>query len=424
MGTATAVFLAVAAAIACALAAYHIVNVTKLRRWLSHPRRSAVPEAPGVWDKVFADLYRHERDHTRARRRLVHLVVGATQAGRAMPDGVVILDRNNRVEWCNVRAQKYLGVDRRVDVGRPIVNLVRDPAFVRYVETDDFPDNVRLRPARNPSLALSMKLIPYGQHRKLLLCRDVTQEEKVEIMRRDFVANVSHELKTPLTVVSGFLETIADGAVDLRAERGRRVVALMSNQTERMLRLIADLLTLSELEASATPASEAYIDVQAWLESVLADAQVLSAGRHVIALSVEAPALLYGNEQELRSAVGNLVSNAIRYTPEGGRIALSWRERNGEGVFSVEDSGIGLEAQHIPRITERFYRVDTSRSRDTGGTGLGLAIVKHVLTRHQARLEVASEIGRGSRFSAVMPARRVRLLTDRRAAETALQGVA
>jgi two-component system, OmpR family, phosphate regulon sensor histidine kinase PhoR len=243
-------------------------------------------------------------------------------------------------------------------------------------------------------------------------------------MRRDFVANVSHELKTPLTVVSGFLETIADATVDVRTQRGLQVLDLMRVQTDRMLRLVDDLLSLSMLESSAAPASEASIDVATLLESLHQDANALSAGRHSITLDIAAPAILHGNEEELRSAFGNLVSNAIGYTPKGGRIVLAWSQRDGgEGVFSVEDTGIGIAAQHIPRITERFYRVDASRSRDTGGTGLGLAIVKHVLTRHQGMLEVHSEIGRGSRFIAVMPAQRVRFLAKPRARASALQGV-
>jgi two-component system phosphate regulon sensor histidine kinase PhoR len=227
------------------------------------------------------------------------------------------------------------------------------------------------------------------------------------------VANVSHELKTPLTVVSGFVETIIDGNVDVTAERGRKVLDLMHTQTDRMLHLIDDLLALSALESSSEPANEANLDIETLLASLREDAVALSAGRHAIHLQIDSPGAIYGAEKELRSAFANLVSNAIRYTPKGGRITLAWQERDGEGVFSVTDSGIGIAAEFIPRITERFYRVDTSRSRDTGGTGLGLAIVKHVLTRHQATLEVRSELGAGSRFSAVFPARRVKFAAAR-----------
>jgi two-component system phosphate regulon sensor histidine kinase PhoR len=400
-----AALLAVLVLIAAALAGYHIANVRKLRRWLSRPSRNAVPEAPGIWDKVFAELYRHEREHARERRRLVHLVVGATQAGRALPDGVVILDRNNRVEWCNGRAEKYLGVDRRVDVGRPIVNLVRDPAFVRYVDMDDFPDTVRLRPARNPRLALSMKLIPFGQHRKLLLCRDVTQEEKVETMRRDFVANVSHELRTPLTVLSGFLETVQD--LDLDRERTRKYLDMMSGQASRMQRIIEDLLELSALESTPVPQRDDRVRIASLLAHTRAEAEALSAGRHKISLRAEGDYDLAGAESELTSAFGNLAGNAVNYTPPGGEVKLVWNASPEGAVFSVEDTGIGIAPEHIPRLTERFYRVDRSRSRETGGTGLGLAIVKHALARHDAKLDIESVPGKGSRFIARFPAERV-----------------
>jgi two-component system phosphate regulon sensor histidine kinase PhoR len=327
---------------------------------------------------------------------------------------VVVLDADDRIAWCNATAERYLGIDQRKDAGQPLLNLVRAPAFVEYVRGGDFGDPLIVRLTRDDELVLSVRFVPYGQDEKLLLARDVTHAEKLDTMRRDFVANVSHELKTPLTVVHGFVETLVDGHVDIASPRGRQVLDLMGAQTQRMLHLIDDLLTLSALEASSEPAEEAPIDVQALLTSVHDDAVALSAGRHVIDLRIADPATVFGSEKELRSAFANLVSNAIRYTPKGGRITLAWNRRDdGLAAFTVEDTGIGIEAAHIPRITERFYRVDTSRSRDTGGTGLGLAIVKHVLTRHQATLEVRSEVGRGSRFSAVLPARRVRFVPAR-----------
>ncbi len=397
--------LIAAVAVLVAWLIYHIENVHKLRRWLSRPRRSAVPEAPGVWDKVFAELYRHESGHARERRRLMHLVVGAAQAGRALPDGVVILDAGNRVEWCNGRAELYLGIDRRVDSGSPIVNLVRDPAFVKYVDANAFSEDVRLRPGRNPAIALSMRLIPYGQHRKLLLCRDITQEEKVETMRRDFVANVSHELRTPLTVLSGFLETVQE--LDLDRERTRKYLDLMSSQASRMQRIIEDLLELSALESAPVPQRDERVRVSSLLAHTRAEAEALSAGRHRISLKVEGDYDLAGAESELTSAFGNLAGNAINYTPPGGEVKLVWRASPEGATFSVEDTGIGISAEHIPRLTERFYRVDRSRSRETGGTGLGLAIVKHALARHDANLDIESVPGKGSRFIARFPARRM-----------------
>ena len=405
MDTSTGVLLAVLVALPAAALAYQLLHVRKLGRWLSGAQRGTLPEARGEWDRIFAHLYRREREHAREKRQLRHLVARSAQAGRALPDGVVILDEGNRVEWCNDRAEAYLGIDRRVDAQRPIVNLVRDPEFVRYVEAGTFSEAVNLRPARNPALALSIRLIPYGQHRKLLLCRDVTQAEKVETMRRDFVANVSHELRTPLTVLAGFLETVQD--LELDPARTRSYFGLMSEQASRMQRIIEDLLELSALESTPVPQRDERVSVASLLARIRAEAESLSAGRHRITLDVDGAYDLAGAESELAGAFGNLAGNAVNYTPAGGEVKLTWRASAGGATFTVEDSGIGIAADQIPRLTERFYRVDRSRSRDTGGTGLGLAIVKHALARHDAQLVITSEPGRGSRFTARFPARRM-----------------
>ena len=409
MDTAVVALIAGLAMVAVGWVGYHAVNVRKLRRWLDSPQRGPVPEAIGTWDRVFALLYRHERQNMGEKRRLAHLVARSAQAGRALPDGVVILDGGNRVEWCNDRAEIYLGIERRVDAGRPIVNLVRDPDFVRYVEAGVFSEALNLRPGRNPSLALSLSLIAYGQDRKLLLCRNVTQEEKVETMRRDFVANVSHELRTPLTVLSGFLETVQE--LELDPERTRKYMALMAGQAARMQRIIEDLLELSALESAPVPERDERVRIAPLLAHTRAQAEALSAGRHRISLQAEGDFDLAGAESELSSAFGNLAGNAVNYTPTGGEVRLVWKASAEGAIFTVEDSGIGIAADQIPRLTERFYRVDRSRSRETGGTGLGLAIVKHALARHDAQLEITSEPGKGSRFSARFPARRI-VLTE------------
>ncbi len=393
------------AAIALAALAYQLVQARRLRAWLEGPRRRTPPEAIGAWDRVFAMLYRRERGHARDNRRLRELMVRATQAGRALPDAVVVLDAAGRVEWCNDRATHYLGIDRRRDSGRPITNLVRDPDFIRYMDTGAFSEALALRPSRSPELALSMRLVDYGQRRRLLICRDVTQESKVETMRRDFVANVSHELRTPLTVLSGFLETVRD--LDLDAERTRKYVELMSGQAARMQRIIEDLLELSALESAPAPPRRERVAMADLLEQVRAEAEALSAGRHRITLRIEGDYDLLGAEAEVASAFGNLAGNAVNYTPQGGEVRIAWRASPAGAEFSVEDTGIGVDAAQVPRLTERFYRVDRSRSRETGGTGLGLAIVKHALARHDARLEIASEPGKGSRFSARFPAARL-----------------
>ena len=252
-----------------------------------------------------------------------------------------------------------------------------------------------------------MQIVPFGVAERLLICRDITEIEAVARMRRDFIANVSHELKTPLTVISGFIETLQELELDERQRE--RFLQLMQEQSASMQRLVEDLLTLSALESEHNPVTDEPFAIVPLMLQVSSDAKALSKGQHAIELDIGDAATVTGSRDELASAFGNLVSNAIRYTPAGGTITLGWRvEDDGAGVFSVADTGIGIGAEHLPRLTERFYRVDRSRSRATGGTGLGLAIVKHVLLRHQAELDIASEPGKGSRFSVRLPARRVR----------------
>jgi two-component system phosphate regulon sensor histidine kinase PhoR len=395
---------------AVVLLLHHVSNVGSLADWLRDPLHQTVPMGSGQWESLFERLYRFVRGTLQHQHRLTAQLARFRSAAQAMPDAVIVLDAEDRITWCNAVAERYFSLDAQKDTGQPLLNLVRTPDFGDYLRHADYGEPFTLRIARGDELALSVRIVAYGQDEKLLLARDVTQAEKLETMRRDFVANVSHELKTPLTVVSGFLETIADGTVDVGDARGKQVLGLMRNQTDRMLRLIDDLLTLSTLESTTAPAREIAIDVHSLLRTIQDEAKAISGGRHTIALKAGPPATLLGDEREVRSAIANLVSNAIRYTPRDGRITVEWADRDDECWITVEDTGIGIESRHIPRLTERFYRVDTSRSRDTGGTGLGLAIVKHVLTHHQARLEVVSELGKGSRFSAVFPARRVKWL--------------
>lgn len=381
-------------------------------RWIRDPAK-AVPEGSGIWEDVFAALHRLEKSRRVEQERLAKALVRFQSAGTAMPDAVVILDAAHRIDWCNPMAEQFFGIDAIRDAGQPVINLVRAPDFAAYLQQDAFQEPLALRLTRSEELMLSIRVIPYGQDQKLLLCRDVTQATRLETMRRDFVANVSHELKTPLTVVGGFLETLADGEVRFSEERTQEVFALMQQQTGRMLQLIEDLLELSSLESSPGLTDESVVDVTTMLQSLLVDGQTLSAGRHEIELEAEAGLMVSGSAKELRSALGNLLANAVRYTPDGGRIRMTWRQRpSGGAEFAVEDSGVGIEARHIPRLTERFYRVDQGRSRANGGTGLGLAIVKHVLTRHQAQLEIVSQTGQGSRFAAVFPRRRISVNTD------------
>jgi two-component system phosphate regulon sensor histidine kinase PhoR len=405
LGFGAATGWAVLALSALALLAYHVTKLAALVRWLRRPRPGDLPEARGAWDDAFALLYRFERAAAREAERLRHALARWRQAGEALPDGVVIIDAQNRIEWCNEGAARHFGLDLATDVGRPVINLVRQPEFVAYVQAEDYAHAIPLHSEHGGGLSLSVQLIPYGEAQKLLLSRDVTRLEKVETMRRDFVANVSHELRTPLTVLAGFLETVQ--SLELDPRRTRDYVNLMAEQARRMQRIVEDLLALSTLESSPEPSLEQRVNVRSLLARVKADAEALSGGRHDITLDAQEGFDIAGAESELASALGNLASNAVRYTPAGGAVRLTWRASSVGAEFTVEDTGIGIEPQHIARLTERFYRVDRGRSRESGGTGLGLAIVKHALARHQATLAIQSEPGKGSRFTAQFPARRV-----------------
>ena len=386
----------------------HTANLAALADWLHDPMGRPVPEGSGVWDQVLVGLYRFVRTRIKQESQLAGDLARFRNAGLALPDGVVLLDAQGHIEWCNPIASQYLGLDEVRDQGQLLVNLVRHPDLAAYLEQGEYAEPLSLRLAHGEGRVLSLAIIAYGEEQRLLLASDITQAEKVETMRRDFVANVSHELKNPLTVVAGFLETLTDSDVKLDERRRQGYLEMMREHTQRMQRLVEDLLTLSALEGSRGLSDETMVDVSSLLAGVRDEALALSAGRHRIALRMNEPDLLLANAQELRSAFGNLVSNAVHYTPDGGEIKLDWRRRGAQAVFSVADTGPGIEPRHIPRLTERFYRVDHSRSRETGGTGLGLAIVKHILTRHQAALEIESESGKGSCFSAVFPARRVK----------------
>lgn len=394
---------------------FHTVQIAAFLRWLGRPARDALPPGRGLWEEAFATLHRHLKDRDEERERLRAALARFRDAGRALPDGVVILDREYRIEWVNPTAARHFSIDARRDLGQPLANFVRQPDFVAWLEAGDLREPLVLRGVRGETVLL-VRLIEFGDEQKLLNSRDVTAQEKLETMRRDFVANVSHELKTPITVLAGFVETLGDAKIEMSPAQRRRYLALMAEQARRMQQLIEDLLTLSALESSPAPADEQAIDMRAFAERLAEEARALSAGRHQVASRVEHDARLTGSARELHSAFSNLVSNAVRYTPEGGTVTLSWRLDGTRGVFAVQDTGIGVETRHIPRLTERFYRVDQGRSRDSGGTGLGLAIVKHVLTRHQASLEVDSELGKGSSFRAVFPAQRITPTDPARAA--------
>jgi two-component system phosphate regulon sensor histidine kinase PhoR len=378
----------------------------RLARWLESPDEVDPPDATGSWGDIFYRLQKLQRRQRASRSELTNALEQFEHAAQAVPDGMVILNGSEQIEWCNPASRKYMGLDCERDRGQFLRYLMRQAHFLEFLDAADYSRRLVCKSPINRELVLSLQLVPFGEGKKLLVARDITDLERVDSMRRDFIANVSHELRTPLTVVGGFVETLAD-APDLPAAESRRYFDLMLDHTRRMQHLLDDLLTLSRLESTDHTLSDESVNVAELANVLKAEAESLSRGRHQVSLQLGSSAGLRGNLQEIRSALGNLVSNAVRYTPEGGEIRLAWGERNGEGVFSVADTGEGIAAEHIPRLTERFYRVDRSRSRETGGTGLGLAIVKHVLTRHGARLDIQSTPGKGSTFSAIFPVQRV-----------------
>ena len=382
----------------------------RLLDWLRTPE-APVPELPGMWGEVAHRMQRviHQRDQLIAeeRRKLEHFLSGI----QASPNGVILLDDTEHITWISTVAAEHFGLDPARDVHQRVTNLIRQPAFVQYLQAGDYTECVKCMMPRGGQGFLSVQVRRYGEGLKLILSQDITERERSDTMRRDFVANVSHEIRTPLTVLSGFIETM--GALPLTEVERQRVIILMGQQAERMQSLVADLLTLAQIEGSPRPSSDRWIGVGKLMSRLENDARGLSRGRHALTFFTndDGKTEIAGVESEWLSAMGNLVSNAVRYTPDGGSIDVKWLTLpDGGGEFCVRDSGPGIDAEHLPRLTERFYRVDGSRSRETGGTGLGLSIVKHVVQRHGGELRITSELGKGSTFALSVPAARVRMI--------------
>lgn len=382
----------------------------QLLDWLRNPEPEP-PQLPGIWGEVAHRVHRvirqRERETAAERERLAQFLSGID----ASPNGVMMIDAAEHITWISSMAASHFGLDPVRDLAQRVTNLVRVPAFVQYLAAEDYAEPVKFLMPRSGQGTLSVAVRGYGDGLRLVLSQDVTERERADAMRRDFVANVSHEIRTPLTVLNGFIETMA--SLPLTDVERKRVLTLMAQQSERMQTLVSDLLMLAQIEGSPRPAADKWCRAGDLIQRIENDARGLSQGRHELLFSAspaDKPVEIAGVESEWMSAMGNLVSNAIRYTPEGGRVGVAWNLLpDGSGEFSVRDSGIGIDAEHIPRLTERFYRVDGSRSRDTGGTGLGLSIVKHVVQRHDGELRITSEKGKGSVFTLTVPAARVRL---------------
>jgi two-component system, OmpR family, phosphate regulon sensor histidine kinase PhoR len=370
----------------------------RLSAWLEEPERVRLDDGGGAWTEIFAKLYRMRREDQKNRAELAEWLSRFRQAMSQLPDGVVIMDDVLFLEWCNPVAEQHLGLSLATDKGMRVTNLIRSPEFIDYIILGRYEDPLTLAV---DDRKLIVRLIPFENRRHILVSHDVTDFERLDQMRRDFIANASHELRTPLTVINGFLE-IAANQPELDTPTRTRHMKLMVEQGQRMQHLVEDMLVLTRLESMDYPLREEEINIRELLEKIEAEANALSAGRHQISLVVNGPDLR-GNTEELRSAIGNLVSNAVRYTPDGGQVEIQWSTAEDGPRCIVSDTGIGISQEHLSRLTERFYRVDKSRSRETKGTGLGLAIVKHVLMRHNAQLQIHSEAGKGSRFTIQFP---------------------
>jgi two-component system phosphate regulon sensor histidine kinase PhoR len=392
-------------AAALAVVGWHYWRLRQVLERLTARRRLVPPTGLGVWNELDRLLHRGQVEMRGRKRRLVEMLRAYRAAAAALPDAIVVVDRNSqRILWFNEAATPLLGLGYPDDIGAPLVSRLQPLPLAHWLASGRHAEPLEATSPLNPSTTLSLRLIPYSDDLWLLVVRDVSRLLQLEQMRRDFVANVSHELRTPLTVIHGYLDMIDPHEYPGLAP----MLGEMQAQSQRMAQLVEDLLTLSRLESQDRLAGEEVVAMSSVLDTLRREAVALSQGRHRISVEDSARVDLFGSSKELHSAFSNLVSNAVRYTPADGEVAIRFR-REGRGVvLEVIDSGYGIPAAHLPRITERFYRVSTSRSRESGGTGLGLAIVKHILNLHQARLGISSEVGRGSIFSCHFGNERVR----------------
>ena len=388
---------------------WHLWNLSRVEAWIKAGAREDVPDLPGIWGELVSFIIRLKRRSRSRKRQYRNLIKEYRKSSGAFPDGTVLLDGQNQILWFNKAATRMLGLRKASDRGQSILNFVRRPEFVKFMESSTEEEPLVMPAPREPGHFYSLQRVPYGRQQSLLLVRDITQEVTVEQIRRDFVANASHELRTPLTVLSGYLDAMADDPG--LAEAWGDPVREMHAQTARMTEIVAGLLTLSRLEAQETEddlGEAESVDVPAMLAAIKKDALAMPGCPASLELNLHSDARILGSEADLRSAFSNLVDNAVKYTPAQGSVVLTWESGpDGSATFKVKDTGIGLSPSEIPRVTERFFRVDSGRSRDVGGTGLGLAIVKHVLLGHDANLIITSLPGDGSCFSCVFPASRV-----------------
>ena len=386
---------------------YSYINLARLGKYVQSDSIENMPLPSGFWEEVFFRLQRLVKTLKQRMRNIEQQHERFIEAFQASPNGILMLDESDQIEWCNSISERFFGLIFKRDVMQRINFLIRRPEFIHYLNKRNFDEPLLLeRMGPDSSLSLMLQAFPFGNRRHLLLVQNVTDLQKADAMRRDFVANVSHEMRTPITVLMGFLETVQ--SLELEKNQREQYFDMMMSQAQRMKSLVEDLLTLANLEANSLPAATNQVNVETLMALLKNDAEALSHGNHSFTFEVLNKNNLLGDEREILSAFSNLVSNAIRYTPEAGAINVKWIvNADGQGEFSVTDTGPGIASEHLSRLTERFYRIDRSRSRDTGGTGLGLAIVKHIANRHQAQLTIESTPGKGSTFTLRFPKERL-----------------
>ncbi|KXX64807.1 phosphate regulon sensor histidine kinase PhoR [Marichromatium gracile] len=384
----------------------HIFRLVDLSTLIRRQHRLAPPFPRGLWGEVYRNIARYQQRGRKGRKRQIRFTRRFREAANAVPDALVILDKHHRIDWANPAAAQLLDIHWPEQDGQHFLDVFCHPELGDFLHDGEYLRPLDIAPTHNRALMISLRIAPFGERKRqrLVVGRDITKVYHLNMIRRDFVANASHELRTPLTVIGGFVENLLDAPNT--PEPHRRPLTLMHNQAERMRSIIEDLLTLSRLEMHDSPADQHSVDVPEELRLILQEAQAIGDAGHRLDPLIDTGLLLLGNQPELRSAFSNLVFNAIKHTPAGTRIRIRWCQDKDGATFVVEDDGPGIAPEHLPRLTERFYRIDAARSRQSGGTGLGLAIVKHVLNRHDASLNISSELGQGTTFACHFPATR------------------
>ena len=382
----------------------HIFWIHKLNKWIESPSLKNLPNGTGIWENIFAKLYRTYRQQKKSQTQLTTTLDQFNQAAEAINDGIIAVNEDNEILWSNKKAQKMFNINRKKDYNQPISYIFRNTDLSSYLLKEDYEKSINIHNPTN-KIDIEIKATFFGDNHKLITCRDLTLLNKAENLRKDFVSNFSHELKTPLTVISGFLETLEDQKT-IDAE-SKKIISLMSKQAFRMKKLIDDLLLLSNVESDYLRNRSEKIIIKDMFRKIKTEVTLVNQEKHNIIYSINNEINIYGSISEVYSAFMNILTNAIRYSGDAGEIKVSWNKINNDAIFEVTDNGIGIPEEHLTRITERFYRVDEDRSRESGGTGLGLSIVKNVMSQHQGDVRIASELNTGSSFKLIFPSERI-----------------